>query len=115
MWIWSLGGYVLGFTTALMGRNSIMVCTEAVEDTVHRHLNEQIDFLRECDRELQSLIAEIMVEELNHLDFARDRVKHNWFTRLMAWNIGLATGVMIWLSTHGDMSRMKRDLSVARS
>jgi ubiquinone biosynthesis monooxygenase Coq7 len=35
---WSLGGYVLGAATALMGQNAIMACTRAVEQTVHRHL-----------------------------------------------------------------------------
>ena len=57
MAFWSLGGYVLGFATALLGRNMIWVCTEAVEATVHRHLEDQIAFLRDRDQSLHDLIG----------------------------------------------------------
>jgi len=38
MALWGNGGYVLGFLTALIGRQGIWVCTAAVESAVHRHL-----------------------------------------------------------------------------
>src|SRR5688572_13544147 len=44
MSFWSLGGYVLGFATALMGERMIWICTEAVESAVHRHLEDQLKF-----------------------------------------------------------------------
>ncbi|MBB3524844.1 ubiquinone biosynthesis monooxygenase Coq7 [Rhizobium sp. BK456] len=44
MAFWSLGGSVLGILTALGGRNMIWICTQAVESTVHRHLEDQLAF-----------------------------------------------------------------------
>jgi ubiquinone biosynthesis monooxygenase Coq7 len=110
MWVWSRGGYILGFVTALMGRNMIMVCTEAVEDAVHRHMNEQIDFLKNRDDDLGKIIEGIQAEELEHLHYARERVKHNGFTRAISRFIGGAVEVLIWLSTQGSVSRMRQDL-----
>ena len=43
--LWSMGGSVLGFLTALLGRQGIWTCTAAVEATVHRHLDDQLRFL----------------------------------------------------------------------
>src|SRR5262245_40504941 len=45
MSLWSLGGALLGLLTALAGRQSIWVCTAAVEAAVHRHLDDQLHFL----------------------------------------------------------------------
>src|SRR5262249_134028 len=45
MAFWSLGGFVLGLVTALMGQRMIWICTEAVESAVHRHLEDQLAFL----------------------------------------------------------------------
>jgi len=39
MALWALGGSVLGFATALLGRQRIWTCTAAAEEAVHRHLN----------------------------------------------------------------------------
>src|SRR5688572_26382693 len=40
MQFWSFGGWALGTITALLGRNTIWICTAAVEEAVHRHLDE---------------------------------------------------------------------------
>lgn len=111
MSLWSWGGYLLGFTTALMGRNGIMVCTEAVEEAVHHHMNDQLSFLKDKDTELTALIERIKTEELEHLRFAQENVKHNKITRLGYRLIFGATETLIWLSTQGALSRMKSDLS----
>lgn len=87
-----------------------MVCTEAVEDVVHRHMNEQIDFLSGRDEPLKKLIEDIKAEELEHLYYAQEQVKHNSLTRLGYRLIHLATEVLIWLSTQGASSRMKLDV-----
>jgi ubiquinone biosynthesis monooxygenase Coq7 len=50
MAFWSLGGLLLGFLTALGGRNMVWICTEAVESTVHRHLEDQLAFANERSR-----------------------------------------------------------------
>ncbi|MDA0781672.1 MAG: demethoxyubiquinone hydroxylase family protein [Rickettsiales bacterium] len=112
---WGIGGYLLGTITALMGRNSIMVCTAAVESAVHIHLNEQIDYLRGKDNELQNLIKKIRVEELQHLKYAEDRLSmQGWIPKMLYQIIVFFTNTIIWLSTWGDVTRMKNDIIEAK-
>lgn len=112
MALWGNGGYVLGALTALMGRQGIWICTAAVEAAVHRHLQDQLFFLRDRDAELHGLILAIQDEELLHLHHAEDHITANGFSaRLSDWIISRSTDVAIWLSTWGDSTRMKRELS----
>lgn len=109
MSLWSLGGYVLGFTTALGGPHMIWLCTEAVEATVHRHLEAQLAFLDARDAELHALILSIQVQELAHLTDARDHQAdrpRSGFGRVAYWLIAVATESLIWLSTWGDSGWM---------
>jgi ubiquinone biosynthesis monooxygenase Coq7 len=69
--VWSVGGWLLGSTTAMLGRTGVMACTAAVERTVHGHLQEQIAFLRRHDLDLAALVEHIQAEELSHLAYAR--------------------------------------------
>lgn len=113
--LWGNGGLALGFLTALMGRQGIWICTEAVEATVHRHLDDQLFFLRATDGELRAVIAGIQNEELHHLNYAKERVmSRSLRARALHSFISAATNAVIWLSTWGDSSRMARDLITAR-
>src|ERR1700693_743415 len=47
MALWGNGGALLGVLTALLGRQGIWICTAAVEAAVHRHLEDQLQFLRD--------------------------------------------------------------------
>src|SRR6056300_53503 len=38
--LWSLGGYLLGVTTALIDRKSAMACTVAVEEVIEKHYRD---------------------------------------------------------------------------
>ncbi|WP_442581845.1 demethoxyubiquinone hydroxylase family protein [Mesorhizobium sp. ASY16-5R] len=114
MSLWSLGGYVLGASTALMGERMVWICTEAVESTVHHHLLDQLAFLQFRDPELHRLIGSIQEEELDHLRTAQQRQKPGGVlhsTGVLV--IGALTSTMIWLSTWGDTSRMKQELAGA--
>lgn len=112
MWLWSWGGWGLGFLTALMGPKVIWTCTEIVEDRVHHHLSAQLHFLTNRDPELRDMIASIQTEEEGHLTLARNHVgKHSALTRALAAPIALAVEAVIWLSTWGDSARMNRDLA----
>jgi ubiquinone biosynthesis monooxygenase Coq7 len=112
MAFWSLGGVVLGFLTALCGRNMIWICTEAVESTVHRHLEDQLAFLQTRDRDLHALIALIQEEELAHLRKAEDNQKGRGLGRaLFLPVVGALTDLMIWLSTWGDSSWMRAEMA----
>lgn len=111
MSLWSLGGYVLGAITALMGERMVWICTEAVESTVHHHLNDQLTFLQSRDPELHGLIASIQEEEMDHLKTAQDAQDSEGLLHFAGiFAIGSVTSLMIWLSTWGDTSRMTREL-----
>ena len=114
MSLWSLGGSLLGYLTALMGRQGIWACTAAVELTVHRHLDEQLQFLQGRDQELHTTILSIREEELAHLHHAEGQLDAPTRSRrALRAMISATTDVLIWLSTWGDSSRMARDLRLA--
>src|SRR5262249_60524505 len=107
MTLWGNGGFVLGCLTALIGRKGVWICTAAVEATVHRHLEEQLDFLRDKDAELSRLISAIQEQELMHLKHAEQRIGLNaTWGRALSAVIASMTEVVIWLSTWGDSTRL---------
>ena len=111
MWIWSIGGAALGGLTGLLGRKAILVCTEAVERTVHRHLDEQLVWLGERDAEMSVVISEIQQQELGHMRFAENAMgAATPMTHGLRAAIALATESLIWLSTRGDSLRLAREL-----
>jgi ubiquinone biosynthesis monooxygenase Coq7 len=115
MALWGNGGLMLGFLTGLLGRQGIWICTAAVEAAVHRHLEDQLLFLRDRDSDLYSIIKAIQREELMHLSHAQERiVTRTLWSRLLSGLVSKSTNVAIWLSTWGDSSKMARDLSAAR-
>ena len=116
MSLWGRGGFVLGFVTALFGRQGIWICTAAVESAVHRHLDDQLFFLKGRDPELVRVIESILQEELSHLAHAERHVKSSiWAAGVLRNTISLTTDAVIWLSTWGDSTRMARDLRLHRA
>ena len=112
MAFWSVGGYALGLATALFGRNMVWICTEAVEATVHRHLEDQTAFLASRDESLHALILSIQEQELAHLQHAIDHQPRQGIARRVALPaIGLLTESMIWLSTWGDSTSMRHEIA----
>jgi len=109
--LWSTGGSILGFVTALMGRQSVWTCTAAVEATVHRHLDDQLGFMVSRDRKLHEAIRDIREEELAHLSHAKAQLRPaNLYRSALRGLISFLTDLMIWLSTWGDSARMAQDL-----
>lgn len=116
MSLWGSGGLALGFLTALLGRQGIWICTAAVESAVHRHLDDQLFYLRGRDAELYALIRAIQREELAHLNHAQERIATDaGWARVLRSLVSGCTDAVIWLSTWGESSRMSRELSAARS
>jgi 3-demethoxyubiquinol 3-hydroxylase len=114
MGVWTVGGGLLGLTSALMGREAILACTEAVERTVHRHLEDQIHWADRHDPALAHTIREVQVEELQHLDFAVRARRADGLAWLDAI-IAQATEVLIWISTRGDSRRLMRQLAATKA
>jgi 3-demethoxyubiquinol 3-hydroxylase len=111
MSLWSCGGWLLGFLTALLGRQGIWACTAAVEATVHRHLDDQLHFLEGRDPELHGIIMSIRDEELAHLSHAEAQLASpDALQRTLRRLISDVTNALIWLSTWGDSQLMARDL-----
>ncbi|KAL6921717.1 hypothetical protein ACHAPO_006988 [Fusarium lateritium] len=111
--MWSVMATGLGWSTAMMGYEAAMACTEAVETEIGGHYNEQIRTLLEMvtqweaegyevGEELSNLVKTLRVirdEELEHLDHA---VEHDAQKAEPHW---LLTGVIragcrgaIWVS-----------------
>ena len=112
LWLWGTGGWVLGIMTALAGRHFVWVCTEAVEETVHQHLEDQLVWLSGKDDDLADLISSIQDEELGHLNEARAHItKRGWASQILYRIISVATETVIWLSTQGESSKMHKTIS----
>lgn len=116
MSLWSLGGYVLGLVTALSGRNVVWICTEAVESTVHRHLEDQLTFLKTRDHGLHALITSIQEQELAHLREAENNQNAQGIPHAIIFPIiSRLVDLMIWLSTWGDSSWMRAEMAKDRN
>lgn len=64
-----LGGYAIGFISALLGAKGIMACTWAVESVVVAHLNHQLEYLaHKNDAAASQAIQAILDDEVNHRD-----------------------------------------------
>jgi ubiquinone biosynthesis monooxygenase Coq7 len=66
-WVWTLGGAALGLITALLGPRAVCLCTEAVERSVHAHLDDQLQWLIRHDAELAAVVRFVRDEEAEHL------------------------------------------------
>ncbi len=108
MWIWGMGGAVLGTLTGLIGRGAIVACTVAVERTVHRHLDDQLAYLRPRDSELAAVIGVIQRQEQEHIEEAARRGKS---ARWLESTISALTDGLIFLSTRGDSAKLARELA----
>lgn len=72
-WLCGLGGYFMGFVSALLGKKGIMACTWAVESVVVNHLNTQLAYLEsKSDRAAYHTVAAILEDEKNHRDIGSE-------------------------------------------
>jgi 3-demethoxyubiquinol 3-hydroxylase len=112
MFLWAIGGRLLGIGTALLGRNGVWACTAAVEEAVHRHMNDQLTYLSSRDQGLYAVIDSIKSEELSHLDHAESSLtSHGPIVQMLRRSIDATTDLLIFLSTSGDSRRMVRELA----
>ncbi|MBU6140208.1 MAG: demethoxyubiquinone hydroxylase family protein [Proteobacteria bacterium] len=65
--IWKVGGFALGFFTALVDKRAAMACTTAVEEVIDEHYKSQLDAI-ENEEELKNKIENFRQEELEHRD-----------------------------------------------
>ncbi|KAI9363999.1 ubiquinone biosynthesis protein Coq7 [Zopfochytrium polystomum] len=72
---WTAAGFALGAGSALLGKEAAMACTEAVEDVINEHYNDQIRELIQIEgnkeiEKLQNVIREFRDDELGHMHTA---------------------------------------------
>jgi len=94
-----LGGYTLGLVTALLGRSSIWVCTNAIESTVLQHLQEQLAFLHKVDPEAYSAVYSIKSDEEIHQQTGVANQGNSVFSVPVFLLVKYSTAFAIWLST----------------
>ena len=70
--IWHNGGYLLGIFTSILGEKYVHACTEAVEEVIVEHYNEQIEYLQSAgvEKEMLKKIKKFCADEDNHRSFA---------------------------------------------
>jgi ubiquinone biosynthesis monooxygenase Coq7 len=68
--LWSMAGFALGAATALVGPETAMACTAAVEQEIDRHYTRQLEALGDSDPELSDLIEEFRADERAHREAA---------------------------------------------
>ena len=72
--VWSVAGFLLGVSTALMGEKAAMACTVAVESVIGEHYKKQAMQLGIDQAKLKTTIKKFEKDELEHHDIG---IKHN--------------------------------------
>ena len=68
--LWDLLGVGLGFGSTLIGKKATMLCTASVEEVIDKHYQNQINQLKNDEKELKSKIIKFRDDELHHKDIA---------------------------------------------
>ncbi|NKC13790.1 MAG: demethoxyubiquinone hydroxylase family protein [Gammaproteobacteria bacterium] len=93
-----IGGYSLGFISGLLGRDSVLACTAAVETVVLRHLEEQIIALKEIgDAEAVKAVEAIVRDEMEHHQEGLRASTNCIFYKPFVKIIKFCTESVIWL------------------
>ncbi len=62
--IWQVGGFALGFLTAILDKRAAMACTTAVEETIDLHYQEQITEIKNEIAQSKNLSSSEQKEDL---------------------------------------------------
>ena len=68
--LWDLLGVGLGFGSTLLGKKAAMLCTASVEEVIDQHYQNQINQLKNDEKELKNKIVKFRNDELQHKDIA---------------------------------------------
>tara|TARA_B110000444_G_C18758615_1_gene556394 strand:+ start:693 stop:1220 length:528 start_codon:yes stop_codon:yes gene_type:complete len=68
--LWDLLGVGLGFGSTLLGKKAAMLCTASVEEVIDKHYLNQINELKNNEKELKKKIIKFRQDELHHKDIA---------------------------------------------
>ena len=68
--LWDLLSVGLGFSSTLIGKKAAMLCTASVEEVIDKHYKNQINQLKNDEKELKKKIIKFRDDELHHKDIA---------------------------------------------
>ena len=68
--LWDLLGVGIGFGSTLMGQKAAMLCTASVEEVIDEHYQNQINQLKNDEKDLKRKIIKFREDELHHKDIA---------------------------------------------
>ena len=68
--LWDLLGLGFGFSSTILGKKAAMLCTASVEEVIDEHYQNQINQLKNDEKELKSKIIKFRNDELHHKDIA---------------------------------------------
>ena len=71
--LWDLLGVGLGFGTTLLGKIAAMLCTASVEEVIDKHYQDQINQIKDDEKELRDKIIKFREDELHHKDIAYEK------------------------------------------
>ena len=66
-------GVGLGFGTTLLGKKAAMLCTASVEEVIDKHYQDQINQIKDDEKELRDKIIKFREDELHHKDIAYEK------------------------------------------
>ena len=92
-----VGGLALGFITGLFGPRAVAATTVAVERVVLRHLEAQLQCLRDTDKSAHAAISSIVREEREHHDQAQLGAGSGIWLRLLSPVVAASTEAVIWI------------------
>ncbi len=97
--LWHVLGFVLGASTALLGKKAAMACTVAVEEVIEAHYAKQLNTLLKTDQELQDVITQYRNEELEHreIGLTHGAAQHLAFP-VLSTIVKAGSRLAIWLS-----------------
>ncbi len=107
--IWKVGGFALGFLTAIINKKSAMTCTTAVEEVIDKHYQQQIEDINheeknsnKNNKQLQNLKEQIIKfreEEIEHKEIAYNNNANQFFAhKTMTSFIKFTTNLAITIS-----------------
>ena len=71
--LWDLLGLGLGFSSTILGKKAAMLCTASVEEVIDKHYQDQINQLKDDEKELKKKIIKFREDELSHKNIAYEK------------------------------------------
>ena len=72
---WNMAGFSLGAITAMLGKNYVMACTDAVETVIVDHYRKQLEEINKFDeKEIKKKLEKFLEEESEHQKAGNDNI-----------------------------------------